>query len=202
MTFGWITIRKNVVRHYALASCVTDILTDNFLSFNWWINRLLADFFFKNKRIAKIIFKIFSVFFSKTNRISTEFFFKYKKIAKIIFKIFSKFFFFRKFFSTNFFLWKFLLSNFFWRTFFFSQKYFCENFFHNIFANFFCIWCLQNNVFCEIFYSKFCLLRIFLFCNFGVQKKKCEFFFCIFSAIFDFREREYQIWKFFFPEKK
>ena len=56
----------------------------------WLVNqptfdRLLIDFFFENKNIAKIIFKIFSIFFSKINRILTEFFFKYKKIAKIIF---------------------------------------------------------------------------------------------------------------------
>ena len=113
--------------------------------------------------------KLFSkFFFSKNNQILTEFFFKYKKIAKIIFKIFLKNFSYGNFFLQIFFWWKFFLSNFFWRKFFFSQKYFFEDFFHNIFANFFCIWCLLNNVFCEIFYSKFCLLRIFLCCNFEI----------------------------------
>ena len=116
-----------------------------------------------------------SKIFSHIDRISNDFFFKYKKIAKIIFKIFFEFFL-QTFFSTNFFLVKIFLLNFFWRKFFFSQKYFCEDFFHNIFANFFCISCLRNNVFCEIFYSKFCLLRVFLFCNFGVRKKNCTFF--------------------------
>ena len=89
---------------------------------------------------------------------------------------------FYKFFSTNFFLVKIFFIEFFWRKFFFSQKYFCEDFFHNIFANSFCIWCLRKNVFCEVFYLKFCLLRIFLFCNFGVRKKIVNFF-CGFLAM-------------------
>ena len=42
---------------------------------------------------------------------------------------------------------------------------------------------MRNNVFCEIFYSKFSLLRIFLFCNFGVRKKNCKFFAIFFSAM-------------------
>ena len=89
---------------------------------------------------------------------------------------FRQIFFYENFFLQIFFWWKFLLSNFLWRKFFFSQKYFCEDFFHNIFANFFCIWCLRNNIFCEIFYSNFCLLRIFSFCNFGLRKKNCKLF--------------------------
>ena len=143
---------------------LTEILTDNFLSVDWWINRLLTDFFFKNKKIAKIIFKMFLLFFSKIDRISTEFSFKYKKIAKIIF-LFTKIFL-RRFF----------------------KKYFRE------FPSY-----LRNDVFCEIFYSKFCLLRIFLFCNFGVRKRK------IGKKIYNFffsSECEYQIWKCFFSEKK
>ena len=62
-----------------------------------------------NDFFSKIIFKIFFVFFSKINRICTEFFFKYKKIAKIIIKIFFEKiflsnFFWRKFvFSQNYF---------------------------------------------------------------------------------------------------
>ena len=90
------------------------------------------------------------------------------------------------FFSTNFFLWKFFLSNFFWRNFFFSQEYF------------FCIWCLRNNVFYEIFYLKFCLLQIFCFVIL-VYGKKIVIFFCHF---FFSDEPEYQIWKCFFSEKK
>ena len=123
------------------------------------------------------IFKIFLDFSFETNRISTEFFSEYKKISKIIFKIFFEFFFSKNFFYENLFLpiffwWKFCLSNFFWRKFFFSQKYF------------FCIWCLRDNVFCEIFYLKFCLLRIFCF------------------AILVYGNTKYQIWKCFFSEKK
>ena len=140
----------------------------------------MTDFFFGSKKFAKIIFKIF--FFSKLTEFQPNFF-----LIKIIFKIFFEFFFLKNFFI-----------EFFWRKFFFSQKYFCEDFFHNILANFFCIWCLRNNVFCEIIYSKFCLLRIFLCCNFGVRKKNCK----IFLRFFFSDEREYQIWKCFFSEKK
>ena len=97
------------------------------------------------------------------------------------FQIFFEFFFSKNFF-TKIFFYKFFFGDnffyrfFFWRKFFFSQKYLCEDFFLNIFGNFFCIWCLRNNVFCEIFYPKFCLSRIFWFCNFGVRKKNCKFF--------------------------
>ena len=73
---------------------------------------------------------------------------------------------------------KIFLIEFFLTKIFLFTKIFLRRFFHNIFANFFCIWCLRNNVFCEIFYSKFCLLRILLFLNFGVRKKKL--FFAIF----------------------
>ena len=139
--------------------------------------------FFKNKQFPKIIFKIFfDFFFSKINRF---FFSNIKKFPKLILKFFSNFFF-RKFFfpilfPTTFFLSKIFFIEFFWRKYFlsnffgeifvFSQKFFCKDIFHNIFTNFFCIRCLRNNVFREIFYSKFCLLRIFMFCNFGVRKK-------------------------------
>ena len=152
--------------------------------------------------MQKLFSKFFRFFFSKINRILTEFFSNIKKLPKLFNNFFSNFFFekffLRKLFSTKFFVqWKFLLSNFFWRKFFFSQKYSCENFFRNIFANFFCIWYLRNNVFCGIVYSKFCLLRFFLFCNFGVRKKIVNFF-CDF-----FRDkREYQIWKCFYSKKK
>ena len=101
------------------------------------------------------------------------------KKGQIYFEFFSNFFF-EQIFSYKFFFGE----NLFHKIFFFSQKYFCEDFFHNIIANFFCIWCLRNNVCCEIFYSKFCLLRIFLFCYSGVRKKKLEISFAIFfSAI-------------------
>ena len=46
------------------------MLTENFLSFDWWINRLLTDFFFENKiKLQKSFSKFFSIFFSKIDRI-------------------------------------------------------------------------------------------------------------------------------------
>ena len=90
---------------------------------------------------------------------------------------------FYKFFSTNFFLVKIFFIEFFLAKAFPFTKIFLRRFFHNIFANSFCIWCLRNNVFCEIFYLKFCLLRIFLFCNFCVRKKNCKFFLRFFLAM-------------------
>ena len=131
--------------------------------------------------MQKLFSNIFDFFFRKL----TEFPFKYKKIAKIILNFFPNFLF-EKFFSTFFFGEHFFYRIFFWRKFFFSQKYFC------------CIWCLRNKVFCEIFYSKLCLLRIFCFAILVYGKKIVNFF-----AIFFFSdEREYQIWKCFFSEKK
>ena len=126
-------------------------------------------FFFKITKFQKLFSKLFRFFFSKINRISIEFFFKYKKIAKIILKFFVEFFFFKKictniFFYKFFFWWKFLVSNF--------------SFHKNISAKiFFTIFSRISFVFdvCEILYSKFCLLRFFLFCNFGVRGK--NFFF-------------------------
>ena len=144
---------------------------------NWpTFNRL----FFQNKKIARIIFKILSIFFSKINRISTEFFFKYKKIDKLIFKIFLfrkifftkiffEFFFFRKFFFTNIVFYKFFFGEHFYDRIFFGEnlpfhKNISVKIVFTIFSRiFFSIWCLRNNVFCEIFYSKFYLLRIFCF---------------------------------------
>ena len=147
-----------------------------------------SNFFFSKNFFYENYFEFFYY------RISTEIFFKYKKIAKIIFKIFFEIFFLEKFFlrkfvsnfffekffsrkvfATNFFFcWKFLLWNFFWWKFFFSQKYFCEDCFHNIFANFFCIWCLRNNVFCGI------LLFVLQF--WCMEKKNKKIFFAIFFS--------------------
>ena len=104
---------------------------------------------------------------------------KIKKLQKLFSKFFSiffsKHFFYEHFFLQIFFWWKFFLSNFFWRKFIFSPKYF------------FCIWCLRNNVFCEIFYSKFCLLRIFCFAILLYGKKIVNFF----RNFFFSDEREY-----------
>ena len=131
--------------------------------------------------LGKIIRLRISIFF--IFRKLTEFFFKYEKIAKVIFKMF-RFFFSNKIFYEHFFFGENFFIEFFLAKIFFSQKYFSEDFFHNIFSNFFCIWYLRNNVFCEIFYSEFCLLRIFLFCNFSVRKKNCKCFLrFFFSAI-------------------
>ena len=108
-----------------------------------------------------MIFKIFSIFFSRINRISTEFFFKYKKIAKIIIKIFFKLFCFVHFFYENF------------------------SFHKNISAKIvFTIFSRISFVFdvCEIMYfAKFFIVnfaycKLFCFCNFGVRKKNCKFF--------------------------
>ena len=141
--------------------------------------RELTDFFFKNKIIAKIIFKIFFGFFSNINRISTEFFFKYKKIAKFIFKIFFDFF--SKFFFTKTLFYKFFFGEnffieFFCRKFFFSQKYFCEDFFT--------ILSRISFVFdvCEIMYLAKFFIRNFAYCEFFCfailvyRKRNCKFF--------------------------
>ena len=115
---------------------------------------------------------LFSIFF----RILTEFFFNYKNIDKIIFQIFFNIFFF--FFFEKLFLCKFFLSYFFWRKFFFPQKYFCKDFYHNIFADFFCIWCLRSFLF-EIL-----LIVNFFVLQFWCTEKKIINFFCdFFSAI-------------------
>ena len=118
-------------------------------------------------------------FFSKITEFQPNFFSNIKKLPKLLLTFFSIFFpknffmdifFYKCYFGENF------VIEFFWRKFVFSQNYLCEDFFHNIFANFVWIWCLRNNVFCRMFYSKLCLLRIFLFCNFGVRKNNCQFF--------------------------
>ena len=125
----------------------------------------MNDFFSKIIKFAKIIFKIFfDFFFRKLTEFQLNFFSNIKKLPKLFLNFFRIIF--SKLFYENFFLQIFFGENFFyriffWRKFFFLQKYFCEDFFHNIFANFFCFWCLWNNVFCEIFYSKFWLLPFF-----------------------------------------
>ena len=88
----------------------------------------------------------------------------------------------KKIFLPIFFWCKFFLSNFFLRKFFFLQKYFCEDFFHNIFANFFCIWWLRNNVFCEIFIWNFAYCELFCFAILVQGKKKLWIFFAIFFS--------------------
>ena len=147
-------------------------------------------FFSKNFFSLKILF--WWKFFLVINFISKNFYLK---------NFFSKNFYLNNFFWWKFFLvqiffwWTFFLSNFFWWKFFFLQKYFCEEFL-TIFSRISYVFRIcEINLFCEIFYSKFCL-RIFLFCN--ISAKIVNFF-----AIFFFSdEREYQIWKCFFSGKQ
>ena len=177
-------------------NCATDVSTENnrdFLSFDWWINRLLTDFkltfFSKIKKMQKLFSKFFRFFYSTINRNSTEFFFKNKKIAKIIFKIFFEFFFSKNFFYENFFLqiffwWKFILSNFFLAKIFLFTKIFLRRLFSQYFREF--LWYLM--------FAKSCILRNFLFeillianvfvLQFWCTEKKIENFFCdFFSAM-------------------
>ena len=125
-------------------------------------NRLI----FKNKKIAKIIFKIFLIFSRKLNEFQPNFFSNIKKLPKLFLK------FFRKIFFTKFFFYKFFSGENLYYGIFFGQNL---SFHKNISAKIvFTIFSQISFVFdvCEIFYSKFCVLRIFLFCNFGVRKKK------------------------------
>ena len=111
----------------------------------------------------------------------TEFqsnYFKYKKNCQNYFLNFFEKIFLRKFFPTNFFLVKFFLSNFFWRKFLFSQKCFCDDFFHNIFANFFCIRCLP-----KFFIRNFAYCEFFVLQYWSTEKKLSIFFAIFFSAI-------------------
>ena len=112
---------------------ITEILTDVPISHqSTEINRQfspligeLTDFFFKNKKIPKIIVNIFfNFFFSKINRILTEFFLKYKKIAKIILNKFSENFFYENLFLQIFFLAKIFFIEFFLAKFFLFTKKF------------------------------------------------------------------------------
>ena len=145
----------------------------------------LTDFDFKDKKNCKNYFPNFvDFFFRKLTEFQPIFFLNIKKLPKLFKKIFFfEKFFLRNFLSTNFFLVKIFIIEFFWRRFFFSHKYFCENFYHSIFANFFCIRCVHNNVFCEIFHSKFWLLRIFRFAILAYGKKIVNFFCGFFLAI-------------------
>ena len=110
---------------------------------------VLTDFFPKIKHLRKLFSKFFSIFFSKINRISTDFFSNMKKIDKIIILEFLNYKFFSKFFDEI----------------FFFPKIFLRRFFRNNFGNFFCIRCLRNNVFSEIFYLNIInnYFRFFLF---------------------------------------
>ena len=126
----------------------------------WLVNfNLSTDFFFKNKKIAKIIFKIFFRFlFRKLTEFRPNFFSNIKKLPKLFLKVFSNFVFRKNFF------YKF----FFGKKFFFSQKYF------------FRIWCLRNNIILRNFLFGFLLIANFLLCNFGVPNKKLWIFFASF----------------------
>ena len=80
-----------------LASCVTDVSTEQ------------TDFFFKNKKFEKIIFKFFSIFFRKLTEFQLTFFSNIKKLTtKILeflnFQIFFQIFCSKNFFYENFFL--------------------------------------------------------------------------------------------------
>ena len=152
----------------------------------------------KDEIFDNFIFEFnFSFFRNHLNFFHENFFRKFFFMKFLLWKIFSNKFFYENFYRTiffmkiffeQFFLWKFFSKNLFYENFFCPMKFFFVNvfvFLRKIFyieffgrkfffsqKYFFCIWRLWNNVLCEIFYSKFCLLRIFLFCNFGVRKKK------------------------------
>ena len=128
---------------------------------NWpTFNRLL----FKNKEIAKIL-KIFSIFFSKINRISTEFFFKYKKISKIILKKFFEFVF-LKIFCTIIFFYKFFFGkNFYYRIFFGENFSFHKNISAKIFFTIFLRIPFVFDI-CEIMYFAEFFIRNFAYCEF------------------------------------
>ena len=112
----------------------------------------MTDFFFKNKKISKIIFKIFFdfFFFRKLTEFQLNFLSNIKKLPKLFLQFFSIFF------SKNFFYVNFFLQIFFLVKIFISNFFFWENFFFHRNISF---------VFdvSEIFYSKFCLLRICCF---------------------------------------
>ena len=130
-------------------------------------------------------------------------FFKYKNVSEIIFKIVSNFFF------EKFFLRKLFSSNFVFVKIFIIEYFFGENcsFQKNISAKiFFTTFSWISFVFdvCEIMYFAKFFIRNFAYCEFFcfvilVYGKKIVHFFCDF---FFSNEREYQIWKCFFSEKK
>ena len=141
-------------------------------------------------------------FFSKINRISTEFFFKYKKIAKIIINIFFDFFFQKiflwTFFFTNVILVKILLSNFFGENLSF-HKTICAKIFFTIFSRIsFEFDVCEIMYFAECFIRNFAYCEFFCFAIL-VYGKIIVNFFCDF---FFSDERECQIWKCFFSGKK
>ena len=131
---------------------------------------------------------------------STELFFKYKKIAKIIFKMFFEFFFQQIFFLYKFFFGENFFYKFFFLKIFIVEFFFGENFsFHkNISAKiFFPIFSRIPFVFdvCEIMYFAKFFIRNFAYCEFFcfailVYGKKIVNFSCNF---FFSDEREYQI---------
>ena len=131
--------------------------------------------------MQKLFSKFFSIFFFlKINRISTEFFFTYKRIAKIIFNIFSEFFVFEKFFYenfvfTNFFFVKIFLSIFFGENFFFYTNISTMIFF-TIFSRIPSVFDV-----CEIMYFAKFFIRNFVYCEFFCftilvwGKKNCKY---------------------------
>ena len=193
-------------------------LVENALLFNGAIISTIYLSYFCYQKLMKIyIFIILHIGILKKNLVFVVK--KWKKCEKIFNKkkykydhmnfgiYFRKFVFLRnftefslwKFVSTNFFFWwKSLLSNFFCRKFFFSQKYFCEDFF-TIFSRIYFVFDV-----CEIMYLAKFFIRNFAYCEFFrfailVYRKKIVNFFCDFCFS---DEREYQIWKCFFSEKK
>ena len=142
-------------------------------------------------------------FFRKLIEFRPNFFSNIKKLPKLFLKFFSNFFF------ENFFVWKYFSTNFFFEENVYHRIFFRENlsFYKNISAKiFFTILSRISFVFdvCEIMYfaeffiRNFAYCDFFLFCNYGVRKKNCKFFLQFFSS----DECEYQIWKYFFSEKK
>ena len=116
--------------------------------------------------MQKLFTKFFRFFFSKINRILTEFSFKYKKIAKTIFKIFFEFFFFfdqffvRRFFLQIFFLVKIFIIEIFLATIFLFTKIFLRRFFSQYFREFLLYFV------CEIMYFAEFFIQNFAYCDF------------------------------------
>ena len=107
---------------------------DNFLFFDWWINRL----FFKKKKLQKLLSKFFRFSFSKINRISTEFFSNIKKFSKLFKKNFLNYFFSKNFLYGNFFLQIFFLVKIFIIEFFFAKIFlFTKIFLRRFFSQYF-----------------------------------------------------------------
>ena len=137
-------------------------------------------------------------FFLKINRILTDFFSNIKKLPKLFVKFFSNFFL-RKFFSTNFFLVEIFFIEFFLAKIFFFHKNISAKIFFTIFSRISFVFDV-----CEIIYFAKFFIRNFAYCEFFCfailsYGKKIVNFFCDF---FFSDERKYQVWKFFFSEKK